>query len=162
MDLQGRSHSFSQVYGVSNMASPYWFCGWEGSAKGRWPLLALMPDTSVSPCVPLVPFKLPPSAGAQREQVWVGKSICGLPKRNFLGFQQPPPVTQSLLVFTARSCGDLSSWHWNPGLGCLMWVWDSSLLRYPSWIFNHVDVRPACSVSLLLPPVWMDMVSSIL
>ena len=34
--------------------------GEEGSAKGQWLLLALMPDTSVSPCIPLVPFKLPP------------------------------------------------------------------------------------------------------
>ena len=30
------------------------------SEKGQWPLLTLMPDTSVSPCVPLVPFKLLP------------------------------------------------------------------------------------------------------
>ena len=35
--------------------------GGEDSEKGQWPLLALMPDTSVSPCVPLVPFMLPPS-----------------------------------------------------------------------------------------------------
>ena len=28
--------------------------------KGQWPLLALMQDTSVPPCVPLVPFKLLP------------------------------------------------------------------------------------------------------
>ena len=32
----------------------------ESSAKGQWPLLALMPDTSVSACIPLVPFKLLP------------------------------------------------------------------------------------------------------
>ena len=30
----------------------------EGLAKGQWPLLALMPGTSVSPGMPLVPFKL--------------------------------------------------------------------------------------------------------
>ena len=39
----------------------------EGLAKGQWPLLALMPYTSVPPRMPLVPFKLPPGAGAQRE-----------------------------------------------------------------------------------------------
>ena len=32
----------------------------EGLEKGQWPLLTLMPDTSVSPCVPLLPFKLLP------------------------------------------------------------------------------------------------------
>ena len=32
----------------------------EGLEKGQWPLLTLMPDTSVSACVPLVPFKLLP------------------------------------------------------------------------------------------------------
>ena len=31
-----------------------------GLEKGQWPLLALMPDTSVPPCMLLVPFKLPP------------------------------------------------------------------------------------------------------
>ena len=30
----------------------------EGSEKGQWPLLPLMPDTSVLPCVPLVALKL--------------------------------------------------------------------------------------------------------
>ena len=32
----------------------------EDLEKGQWPLLALMQDTSVSPCIPLVPFKLLP------------------------------------------------------------------------------------------------------
>ena len=32
----------------------------EGLEKGQWPLVTLMPDTSVSPCVSLVPLKLPP------------------------------------------------------------------------------------------------------
>ena len=31
-----------------------------GSEKGQWPLLALMPNTSASPSMPLVPFKLLP------------------------------------------------------------------------------------------------------
>ena len=29
-----------------------------GFRKGHWPLLTLMPDILVSPCLPLVPFKL--------------------------------------------------------------------------------------------------------
>ena len=80
-------------------------------------------------------------------------SLCGFPKRNWLGLQQPPPLIQSLLGFAARSCGNLSSWHWNPGLGDLVWVWDSSLPRYPSQIFIHVDMGPARSMS---PPTRLD------
>ena len=40
---------------------------WEGLEKGQWPLLNLIPDTSVPPCMPLVPSSCYPSAGAQRE-----------------------------------------------------------------------------------------------
>ena len=40
-------------------------------------------------------------------------------------------------IFAARSHGDLSSRHWNPGLEGLVWGWDSSLLSYPSGIFIH-------------------------
>ena len=32
----------------------------EGLEKGQWPLLALMPDTSVSPSMTLVPFQMLP------------------------------------------------------------------------------------------------------
>ena len=32
----------------------------KGSEKGQWPLLALMQDTSVPPCMPLVLLKLLP------------------------------------------------------------------------------------------------------
>ena len=63
--------------------------------------------------------------------------LCGFFKRNCLGLQQFLPPTQSLLDFAAWSCGDLSSRHWNPGLGGLMWGWDSLLPRYTSWIFIH-------------------------
>ena len=68
--------------------------------------------------------------------------MCGFFKRNCLGLQKFLPLIQSLLVFTARSCGDLSSWHWNPELGSLVWGLDSLLLRYPSQIFiYHTWVR---------------------
>ena len=61
-DLQGGANSVSQFDGVSYMAPAAGSVAlWgEGSEKGQWPLLALMPDTSVPPCVPLVPFKLLP------------------------------------------------------------------------------------------------------
>ena len=42
-----------------------------------------------------------------------------------------------LLVFMARSYGGLSSRHWNPGLGGLVWDWDALFPSYPSWIFMH-------------------------
>ena len=51
-------------------------------------------------------------------------------------FQKFLPLTQSPVVFVARSCGCLSTWHWNLGLGSLVWAWDSSLLRYPSQILS--------------------------
>ena len=84
------------------------------------------------------PSSCHPTAGTQREQVQVGESMCGFPKRNCLGVQQPPPLTQSPLVLAARSCGVLPSWHWNPGLGVRVWVWNFLFPRYPSWIFIHV------------------------
>ena len=66
------------------------------------------------------------------------KSMCGFIKRNCLGLQKFLPLTPSPLVFAARSYGNLSSWHWKHGLGGLVWGWESSLLRYPSWIFIHL------------------------
>ena len=87
--------------------------------------------------------------------------MSGFFKRNCLGLQQFLPLTQSPLVFAARSYGDLSSWYWNPGLGGLVWVWDASLPRPPSQIFIHMGVEPACSASAPLLAVWVDVVSLI-
>ena len=50
--------------------------------------------------------------------------------------QQFLPLTQSLLVFAARSCRDLSSWHWNPGLGSLVRSWDSLLWGIPPEVLS--------------------------
>ena len=138
------------------MAPAFWLCGsvGEGSEKGQWPLptflclgescspaLTLMPDTSVLPCMPLVPFKLLPCCWSS-EGVSLSESVCGLFKRNCLGLQMFLPPTQSLLAFTAKSFEDIPSCHWNPGLGGLVWGWDSSLPRYPSQIFiYHTWVR---------------------
>ena len=47
----------SQIW--HQLAGSVALCG-EGLEKGQWPLLALMPDSSVSPSMPLVPFKLLP------------------------------------------------------------------------------------------------------
>ena len=91
------------------------------------PALALMPASSVLPCMSLVPFKLLPHCWSSKG-VSLSNSVCRLFKRNCLGPQKFLPLIQSLLVFAARSYGDLSFWHWNPGLGGLVWGWDSSLL----------------------------------
>ena len=90
-------------------------------------------------------------------------SMYGFFKRNFLRLKFLPP-TQSPLLFAARSCGDLSPWHWNLGLDGLVWAWDSLLLRYPSQIFiHHTWVwDQAHSTSAPFPPVWMDVVSLLL
>ena len=95
------------------------------------PAPALMPHTSVPPCTPLVPFKLLPCCWSS-EGVSLSKSVCGFFRSNCLGLQKFLPLTQSLLVFAATSYGVLSSWHWG-----LVWGWDFSLPRYPSWIFIH-------------------------
>ena len=49
---------------------------------------------------------------------------------SFFCHPQPP------LIFTARSYGDLSSWHWNPGLDGLVSGWDPLLPSYPSWFLS--------------------------
>ena len=94
-----------------------------------------MPNTSVSPTMPLVPFKLLPWCWGS-EGVSLSKSVCGFFKGNCLGLYKCLLPSHSLLVFAGRSYGDLPFWHWNPGLGVLIWGWDSSLLRYPSQILS--------------------------
>ena len=64
----------------------------------------------------LVPFNLLPQCWSL-QGVSLSKFVCGFFKQNCLELQKLLPLTQSLLVFAARSCGDLPSWHWNPGLG---------------------------------------------
>ena len=80
--------------------------------------------------------------------------MCGLPKTNCSRLQQFLPQTQYLLVFAARSCGDLYSWHWNAGLGLL------AEISLP-YLYPHVEVGPAVPLLLTLLPVWMDVVSLI-
>ena len=136
--------------------------GGEGLEKGQWPLLTLMPNTSVSPSMLLVSFKLLPQCWSS-ERVSLSKSICGFFKGNCLGLQKFLSSTQCPLVFAARSYGDLPSQQWNPGLWGLVWGLDSSLkISLLNCYPPHVDGEPACSMSLPLLPVWMDVVSLIL
>ena len=68
------------------------------------PALALMPDTSLPPHMPLVPFKLLPQC-LSSEGVNVSKSMCKPFKRHCLGLREFLSPTRALLVCTARSNG---------------------------------------------------------
>ena len=105
--------------------------------------LALLSDTSVSPCVPLVPFKLLPQCWSPE-----GVSLCnpvvgplwGHAWESYSFCAAPTPTG-----FTARSYGDFYSWHWNLGLSGLVCGWDSFLPRYPSWFLS---ITCGCGTSL--------------
>ena len=88
--------------------------------------------------------------------------MCAIFKRNCLDLQKFLPLTQSLMVFAARSCRDLSSWHWNPGLGPDVGL---GLLAPKIWVPKFYPLNmgevPAHSASAVLLPVWMDVVSLI-
>ena len=83
------------------------------------PPFSLMPDTSVSPSMPLVPFKLLPHCWSSEGMSQI-KSMSGFFKRNCLGFQKFHLLTHSPLVFAFTSYVGLPFWHWNPGLGTLV------------------------------------------
>ena len=121
-----------------------------------------MPDISVPPHMPLVPFKLLPHCWSS-EGVSLNKFVCGYFKRNCLRLQKFLPSTQSLLVFAARSYGDFSSWHWNLGWGGVVWGYDSlpPELSLPNFYLPHVHVGQACSASLPLLLIWKDVISFI-
>ena len=60
------------------------------------------------------------------------------------------------MVFTVRSYGDFSSWHWSPGLGGLVWGYDPLFLRYSFWFLSTTHgCGPAHSSPLPLLPVSM-------
>ena len=119
------------------------------------PALALMPDTSVPFRMPLVPFKLLHQCWSS-EGVILSKSVRGFFKRNRLELLKFLLLTQSPLVFAARSFGDLSSCPWNPGQGGLVWGWDALLLRYPSKIFIHYTWVWDQPIHVSSPPTSLD------
>ena len=123
-----------------------------------------MPDTSVytlSLYVPLVPLKPPPCHRSPERvsqsrwvHVWVPQEkLLRAPSASSTHSIPTGFCSQKLwgLIFLA-----LESWA-----GSLVYVLDSSLLRYPSWIFMHAGVGPAHFASAPLLSVWMDVVSSI-
>ena len=79
------------------------------------PALILMLDSSVFPHMFLVLFELLPQCWSS-ETLSPSKCVHSPFKKYCLRFQHSSPQPQSLLVFTSRSHGNFSSWHWNPGL----------------------------------------------
>ena len=116
------------------------------------PTLTLMPDTSVPPCMPLVPFRLLPQCWSSKE---MSSNLCIGPLRGTPGTLEALCLSQeqSPLVFTATGYGNFSFWHWNPGLWDLVWDWYPWLLRggppqpryLPNFYPPHVDAGPAYS-----------------
>ena len=99
--------------------------------------------------MPLVPFKLLPQCWSP-EGVSLSKCMCGASpfKKRGLRIPQVLQSTQPPLIFTARSYGDLSFWHWNPGLVDLVSGWDPLPTRYPSILYPpHMGLGPAGSRS---------------
>ena len=104
----------------------------EGSEKGQWP--AFLSGRRLSPSSHLDnrhftfslfaigAFQLLPECWSSGG-VNLIKSLYGFFKRNCLGLQKFLPLSQSPLVFAARSYRDFPSWHWNLGLGGLLWGW---------------------------------------
>ena len=119
-----------------------------GSEMRQWPLPTILSGTKLSTSSYLDSrnfgsflyatgdFQAAPQCWSS-EGVSLSKSMCGFFKGNCMELQKSLPLTQCPMVFAARSCGYLSSWHWNSGLGGLVWGWDSLLPRDSSWIFIH-------------------------
>ena len=121
------------------------------------PALTLMPNTSLSPCMPLVPFNLLPhywnsegvslslcvsSLGGTAKD---SRSFCHLLNPHW--FLQPEVMGTYLLI--------LEPWAGGPGVGLGPLVPQIPLSNfYPP----HVGVGPACSASPPLLPVWVDVV----
>ena len=128
---------------------------WEKDAP---PGLTLMPDNSVPPHMSLVPFELLPQWWTL-EGISLSKLVCGPFKRNCLGLQKPSAL------LSHNPCWSLEPEIMRtslPGTGTLsfrVWYTPGVDLRSqdipPGCYPPHVDVGPALSASLPLPPVSM-------
>ena len=92
------------------------FCPPFCQSKNFPPAPALMPDTSVPPSMPLVPFKLLLCC-RRSEGVNLGKSMCGFFKGNYLGLQKFLPLTQFPLVLQPEVMGTYLPGSGTQGLG---------------------------------------------
>ena len=128
-DLQGEANSVSQIDGVSDLSPDCQLCGSvEGGSEkvhglymtfcleeGCPAALALMPDTSVSPCIPLMPFNMVPWCWSSEEWVWVSPLVGSL--RGAAWDSMSFFHWLSLHWFLQPEVWGLSLWNWNPGLG---------------------------------------------
>ena len=113
-DLQGGSESVSQVDGASDMVPTCQLCG--GGFR-KWTVASAHLDVRHFSFSLYITGAFQAATPVLKLRGTESEPMCGFFKRNCLGLQQFLSPTQSLLVFEARSCRDLSSWHWSPGLG---------------------------------------------
>ena len=119
------------------------------------PAPALIPDTSVPPCMPLVPFKLLPWCWSW-EGVSLSKFVCSFFKRNCLALQKFLPPTQSPQDFCSQKLWGPNFLALEPWVRDLVWSWDSLFLIYPSW---NSSATCGCGTSLFhvsAPPTILD------
>ena len=90
------------------------------------------------------------------EWVWVGESVCGFFKRTCLQFQNFLPLTLSLLVFVARSCGDLSSWQCSPGLGACCGAITPCSWDIPAEFLSTIHGCGTSPFHICTPPTSLD------
>ena len=143
---KGETNSMSQVDGVSYTAPACWPCGCVrgGLRKG-----------SMAPASTFVWEKAAPSSHSNAGQFSFSLYVCddfqsATPRRSSEGVSSSKSVhrpfkrtflgsrnicllqPQYQLVFIARGYIDISSWHWDLGLGGQLCGWGPLLLRYPS------------------------------
>ena len=82
----------------------------------------------VTGALPIIALVLNPREGGSAYTL----SPCRPFKQTLLKISRFFDCPNPTLIFTARSCGDLSSWSWLPGLCGLAWGWDCLLPRFPS------------------------------
>lgn len=85
----------------------------------------------------LPPFELLPQCWSS-EWVSLSKFVHRPFKRNIWNYISPLCHSATIpVVFIARNYEDYSTWHWNPGLGGLLWDWNALLLKgdYATEIF---------------------------
>ena len=105
---------WSLRYGTSLQA--LWYCWGEGLEEGQLPLLALMPDTSVSPSMSWVSFKLLLWYW-RLEGVSLSEYMFWFFKGNCVGLQKFLPMSQPPLVFLQPEVGET----YIPGTRTLGW-----------------------------------------
>ena len=132
--------ALSNCQGGATHFTTLWLCVWGGLGEGTvllpvfWMFAWHLPISSLfihSPYATgtLTDVALPVNL-RKGEFAYILRS-CRTFKQSLLKIQQFLPPPQLLLLFIARSYGDLSSQCWNSRLCSLAWVWDHSLPRYP-------------------------------